>query len=268
LSGPAARLDELLAAGRHEGELVERAESVGDSCNTYFPLPDTFDEYLKAIGRPARRNFNRRLTQFSEAHRATFDVVSQADKVASEFESFRLLHAAQWRAEGKLGHFDDWPNAENFSRQLMRTLGARGMVRFYRILAGDQVVSSQYSYVFGGTNYARLTARVCGSQWDRLGLGSMAQVKMIETSICEGQRTVEAGRGHYAHKLELGGREWPLRTVQFVRRGAGVSARVRFFTAFASLLDLVYYKVLFARIAPRVPSLQRPLWPVWIRSTW
>jgi hypothetical protein len=142
------------------------------------------------------------------------------------------------------------------------------MVRFYRILADQQVVSSQFTYVFGHTAYWRLPARVITPEWDRLGLGSMGLVKKIEASICEGLLTVEAGRGHYAYKLEFGGREWPLRTVQFVRRGPGVSARVRFFRAFASMLDLVYYKALFARLAPRMPALQHPLWPVWIRSTW
>jgi len=231
-------------------------------------LPDTFKEYLKSLGAKERGNFSRRRTQLSKGHRVTFDVVSQVDKVASEFEGFRLLHDAQWQAEGKLGHFGDWPNAGNFHRDLVRTLGRQGMVRFYRILTDDRIISSQFCYVFRETNYWRLPARVYGEEWDRLGLGKMGCVKMIEGSLEAGLQIVEAGRGHYEYKIQLGGREWPLRTVQFVRRGPGVSARVRVFRTFASLLDLVYYKVVFARLAPRMPALRRPLWPVWIRSTW
>jgi CelD/BcsL family acetyltransferase involved in cellulose biosynthesis len=268
LSGSAARVDDLIALGRNERELVASVETLGDSCNTYFDLPNTFDQYLKAIGKQQRGNLNRTLTQFSKAHRVAFDVVAQPDKLAAEFEGFCLLHRAQWRAEGKLGHFGDWPHAESFNRDLVRTLGAQGMVRFHRILADDQVVSSQYSFVFGGTNCWRLPARVFAPEWDRLSLGRMGLAKMIEASIAEGEHAVEGGRSHYAYKVQMGGREWPLRTLQFTRRGIGVSARVRVFRAVASLLNLAYCKVIMMRLAPRVPPLQRPLWRVWIRSTW
>jgi CelD/BcsL family acetyltransferase involved in cellulose biosynthesis len=268
LSGPAARADELVAMGRNERELVARVETLGDSCNTYFDLPGTFDEYLKVIGKQQRGNLNRTLAQFSKAHRVAFDIVSQPDRLVAEFEGFCVLHRAQWRAEGKLGHFGDWPHAESFNHDLVRALGGQGRVRFHRILADDQVVSSQYSFVFGSTNYWRLPARVFAPEWDRLSLGRMGLAKMIEASIAEGQHIVEGGRGHYAYKLQMGGREWPLRTLQFVQRGIGVSARVRAFMAIACLLNLAYYKVLFARVAPRVPAIQRPLWPIWIRSTW
>jgi len=103
LSGPTGRLDELLAIGQRDRLLVQRADALGDSCNTYWDLPDTFKEYLKSLGAKERGNFNRRLTQLSKGHRVTFDVVSQVDKVASEFEGFRLLHDAQWQAEGNWG---------------------------------------------------------------------------------------------------------------------------------------------------------------------
>jgi CelD/BcsL family acetyltransferase involved in cellulose biosynthesis len=268
LSGPRTPIDEFLAVGRQESEVVESAEALGDSCHTYWHLPDSFDDYLKSLGKQHRDNLKRKLSQFSKAHAAAFDVVSDPDGVSAEFEKFLLLHAAQWRTEGKLGHFGDWPHAEDFNRDVVHCLGAQGMVRFHRILAGDQVVSSQYSFVFGGTTYWRLPARVCAAEFDRYSFGMTGLAKLFEASIGEGRHTIEGGRGHYGYKLQLGGREWPLRTVQFVRRGRGVAARVRCFRAFASLLNLAYYRVLFARIAPRVPALQGSLWPSWIRSSW
>jgi CelD/BcsL family acetyltransferase involved in cellulose biosynthesis len=268
LSGPAARLDELIAVGRRERELVEAVESLGDSCNTFFPLPGTFDEYLKALGKQHRDNLKRKLAQFSKAHRVSFDVVSHPDKVMAEFDAFRILHNAQWQQEGKLGHFGDWPRAEAFNRDLVRTFGAQGLVRFHRILADDQVVCSQFSFALGHTNYWRLPARACAVTWSRFSFGYLGLVKMFEASIAEGHALVEGGRGHYAYKLHIGGREWPLRTIQFVRKGPGVSARLRLFRAFAALLIVVYFKVIFARLAPRIPPIRHALWPVWIRSNW
>lgn len=268
LAGPAAHVDELLAIGQREPELVETAEAVGDSCNTYFQLPTDFDQYLKAIGKQQRGNFNRSVTTLGKNHRVVCDVMSTAGSLEAEFATFCELHDAQWRAEGKLGHFGDWPHARDFNRDLIRTLGAQGMVRFHRIFADDKLISSQFSFVFGGTIYWRLPARVSGPEWDKLSLGRMGLAKMIEAALLEGRNTVEGGRGHYAYKLQMGGVELPLRTVQFMRRGFGVSTRVAIFKHFGSLLNLVYYKVVFMRLAPRIPALQRPLWPFWIRFSW
>ncbi len=46
----------------------------------------------------------------------------------------------------------------------------------------------------------------------------MGLAKMVESSIGEGYEAIEGGRGHYAYKLQMGGEEWPLRSVQFVVR--------------------------------------------------
>lgn len=268
LSGPVARLDELLAIGQSESSLVQSAECLGEECNVFFNLPDSFGEYVAGLAKKPRSNFNRASAQLARVHRVTSDVISSAAGVRAEFGDFCRLHDAQWRTAGKLGHFGDWPRAYEFNRDLVRALGDQGLVRFYRILAGDQVVSSQFAFVFGDCIYWRLPARLCGPEWDKYGLGALGLVRKIEGSISEGLKTIDAGRGYYPYKLHYGGREYPLRTVQFVRRGPGVSARVRYFRLLASLLDVAYYKVIFSRLAPRIPVLQRPLWPLWIRSTW
>lgn len=268
LSGPSARIDEILNAGRNESDLVEKAESLGNSCTTRFDLPASFEEYLDMIGSRQRGNYSRSLKQFEKLHRVITDTVERPVEICEEFEKFRLQHETQWSVEGKLGHFRDWPKSVEFNRDLVHTLSKQGMVRFFRILADDQFVSSQFCFLFGGTNYWRLPARACKSEWDKLSLGKMGLIQMVKASIGEGHHAIEGGRGHYDYKVQLGGSEWPLRSIQFMRRGAGVSARVRAFRGTAALIDLAYYKVLFMRLAPRFPVLQRSLWSVWIRSTW
>ena len=268
MSGPTARIEEILSAGRNEHELVGIAESLGNSFSTRFELPESFDGYLNVIGNRQRGNYSRSLKQFSQNHRVVTDTVSEPDELLRAFEQFRSLHEAQWKADGKLGHFGDWPMAAEFNRDLVAGLGQHGMVRFFRILADERVVSCQFSFLFGGTNYWRLPSRACKPEWEKLSLGKMGLIQMIEASMVQGVVAVEGGRGHYDYKLQLGGREWPLRTIQFTRRGFGVPMRVRMFRALASLLNVVYYKILFVRLAPRFPILKHSLWPVWIRSMW
>ena len=268
LSGPSARIDEVLAAGRNERDLVASAESLGNSISTRFDLPENFEEYQGLIGSRQRGNYSRSLKQFAKNHEVVTDAVAEPAEVLREFDEFTMIHESQWSAEGKLGHFGDWPKAVEFNRDLVESLGKLGLVRFFRILANGQVASSQFCIVFGGTNYWRLPGRECRPEWEKLSLGKMGLIQMIEASMAEGVTAVEGGRGHYEYKLQLGGVEWPLHTVQFTRRGPGVFLRVKIFRALAALVNVVYYKVLFVRLAPKCPVLRRSLWPVWIRSTW
>ncbi|MDB6169021.1 MAG: hypothetical protein JWM88_1885 [Verrucomicrobia bacterium] len=268
LSGPNARIDQLVALGRQMPEIVGDVRARGDSCNTYFALPDSFETYLKQLDKKQRSNFKRMMDQSSKAHRITFDVISDEERATPAFEEFCRQHETQWRTDGKLGHFGDWPHAVEFNRELIHALAGRGCVRFYRILADDAVISAQYCFVFGKTVYWRLPSRVRSAEWDRLSLGTMGLVKMVDALISEGVTVIEGGRGHYAYKVHHGASEFPLRTLQFVRRGTASAVKVRLFTLCARILDFVYYRIVFMRIAPRVRSLQRPLWPFWIRANW
>lgn len=267
LAGPHAGIKEIFAAGHNLPNLVVRTKTFTRSCNTYFSLPASFEDYLKSLDKKQRSNFKRMMEQSSKAYRVTFDTLSAAEQMTPEFELFCQQHEVQWRADGKLGHFGDWPHAREFNRDLIRAFATQGNVRFYRILANNQVISSQYCYVFGQTVYWRLPARIRNSEWDRFSLGTMGLIRMIESLITEGVNTIEAGRGHYGYKIQHGAREWPMYTIHFMRRGFGVSLRVLLFKRFAALLNLVYYKVLFIRLAHRIPLMQRPLWKFWVRHT-
>ena len=268
LSGPAARMDEIVNAGRKEYDLVASAVCLGDSISTRFELPENFETYQDLIGSRQRGNYNRSWQQFSKNHKVEADTVMEFADVRREFDAFQSIHEEQWAAENKLGHFGDWPKSAEFNRELVECFGKLGMVRFFRILADGEVACSQYCFRFRETNYWRLPGRACRPGWEKFSLGKMGLIRMIEASLTEGLSVVEGGRGHYDYKVQLGGVEWPLRTIQFTRRGFGVMLRVRLFLACARLLNLLYYKLLFLRLAPKFPLLKHSLWSVWIRSTW
>ena len=269
LSGEGAKIDALIAAAQQEPTLVGETKALGNSCNTYFALPANFADYIKALDKKQRSNFKRRNEQSAKSHTITSDIISSTDQVIPEFENFCREHELQWRPDRRMGHFGDWPHSIAFNRDLIASLSKGGAVRFYRILSDGKVVSSQYGFVFGQTLYWRLPARVRNEEWDRWSLGTMGLTKMIETSITEGIHSIEGGRGHYDYKIHHGAHESPLRTVQFTRRGFGVSFRVRLFRFFATVfLEKGYYELLFYRIGPHFRFLQRPLWSFWIRTTW
>ncbi len=268
LCGPAAKIDQILKATECLPNLVQEAKSLGSGCATRFELPPDFASYLKAIGSRQRGNYSRAMKQWANGCQIRPDIVSATNDVRDEFEHFAVLHEAQWQQEGKLGHFGDWPRAMAFNRDLVVCLSEQNKVRFHRILADGAVVTSQYCFVHNGAIYWRLPARVNNPEWEKLSLGKLGLVKMVEGSIAEGIGVIEGGRGHYDYKVQLGGSEWPLRTVQIMRQGATVWLRVRLFCTCSRLLNWIYYKVFFRRLAPRFSWLRRSLWSTWIRSTW
>ena len=268
LSGPSAKVDEILAAVERMDVFVQEAESLGSGCATRFELPPDFASYLKEIGSRQRGNYSRAMKQWADGCQIKVDIVRTAKEVRDEFEHFVVLHEGQWRQEGKLGHFGDWPRAMAFNRDLVEYLSEQNKVRFHRILADGMVATSQYCLVHNGVIYWRLPARVNNLEWEKLGLGKVGLVKMVEGSIAEGIGIIDGGRGHYDYKVQLGAREWPLRTVQIMRPGATVWLRVKLFRTFARWLNLAYYKIFFIRLAPRFSWLRHSLWSTWIRSTW
>ena len=234
--------------------------------HTIFELPDRFEAYVNSLNKRQRQNFRRDSNLLAKSFTITNDVVRDPRDAEAEFDNFKAMHDRQWQAEGRLGHFGDWPGSEAFNRDVVRELAPQGRVRFVRIRADERVVSWQYAFVFGNSCLWRLPARACEGDWERYGLGRVGLIRMIESLIAEGVTRIEAGPGHYDYKLQLGGTELTMRSVLVVSNRAGARLRSWLFRKAADLLHLAYYRIWFLRIAPRLPLPRRPLWPMWIKS--
>lgn len=246
--------------------LATLAQDVSMTIHTTFKLPSNFDAYLGSLNKRQKQNLRRDLNLFSKNFASRVDVVRDGEELTREFAAFRAMHDRQWQAENKLGHFDDWPGSITFNEALVRTLSPLGRVRLVRLWANDQVVSYQYSLTFGDRLYWRLPARMVGEEWNRYGMGRLGLVKMIEAAIGEGIRWIEGGPGHYDYKVQLGGQEVPLVSQVIVANSAKSRFCWKVFQKAACLLHLLYYRIWFGRIAPRLPLRRRPLWKSWIRS--
>jgi CelD/BcsL family acetyltransferase involved in cellulose biosynthesis len=175
------------------------------------------------------------------------------------------MHQAQWKAVDKLGHFDDWPGAREYSWDLVRTLAGSDRVRLVRLMADDRVVAYYWCFALGGTYYWRLSARLFGPEWDQFALGRVGVVKMMELAGGDGATAIEAGIGSYGYKENLNAQTYSLHSIALGRNGVLPRIRSRFTLAYGDLLDLAYYRVWYLRVAPRMKVLRRALWRSWIR---
>lgn len=229
---------------------------------TVFNLPDSFESYMSSLKKRQRGNFRRDNNLLQKSFKMQMDVLEGTD----EFEDFKKLHDSQWQAEGKMGHFKDWPLGYEFNKSLANVQSQKGRFRLIRLTADDQAVSYQLCYVFGKTLFWRLPARSSGPEWNRFGLGRMGLIKMIEWAILKGYKTIEAGAGHYDYKIKSGGVEYNLTTILITQNKWNIRTGVRIFSFMSDMLDLFYYQKWFLRIAPKLPFKRVPLWKLWIRT--
>lgn len=245
----------------HIAELVRDRES---GSHTAFDMPGGFEAYLASLSRKQRSNYRRNLKLLNNAFTFEADLVSDPARLAVEFEAFVHMHQAQWRAVNKLGHFGDWPGALEFARDLVRTLAQTDQVRLIRLLADDRVIAYNWCFAMGETFYWRLPARVSGEKWRQFALGRVSQMKMMEMAASEGVTAIEAGTGRYEYKELLNAKTSPLRSIVLRRRGLAPCIRTRVTLVCADLLNLVYYRVWYLRLAPRVKVFRNALWRSWI----
>ncbi len=264
LSGESGHAEAIRAAARDVDGLgvVVRDAELGP--HSVFHLPPRVEDYHRSLDKKQRGGHRRAMRALEDAYGVAADAVTDPDELAAEFPRFREMHEAQWRAEGKLGHFRDWPQSEEYHLDLVRRHGRDGNSHLLRFRLADEVVAYQLCYSFGETLHWILPARVLRDDLARHSLGRLGVVQLVEYAIGAGFRRVEAGIGHYDYKLQLGATEHRARSI--VIAGGVAVRRLRWFTRLAAALDAVYYRAWFKRIAPRLPIPTGPLWNAWIRS--
>ena len=240
-----------------------RSDSTGP--HTVFRFPGSFDEYLDGLSKSQRQNYRRFLRRLNEKHEISYRTVSGDDAIAY-FDQFLELHAARWQADGKLGHFGDWPASEDFNRDLISRMAQTGRARFFEIAGDRRMLASEYGFVLGDRCYWRLPARDRDPALEKVRLGRLSLAEMFRVIIEDGQKMVEAGPGHYEYKLLLGAEEHPLRRVVISGPSALSRWRSALLLRWADLLHLIYYRAWHRRIAPRLGRSGRPLLGLWIRT--
>ncbi len=233
--------------------------------HTVVPLPEAPDDYLAGLSKSERGNYRRDQRNLTKDCGMQFDLVPP-EEVEECFEEFAALHTEQWRAQGKLGHFGDWSKSLEFARALVRELAPSGRVRLSRLRADGQTVQLEFCIAFADTAHWRLPARRFSDRWERYGVGRVAMVERLRRAISDGIRRIEAGPGHYEYKLRLGGMEYPLESVLIAANRPLARIKGRLLRAISRLLNLLYYRIWFNRIAPRLPLPRRPLWKIWVRT--
>ena len=255
--------DELLGHSYHVYTKIKGVQ-------TYFELASNWDVQLSSLRKNekgnVRRNYNliRRLGSNESIELET--CFATRANLTEFFDEFVGMHETYWNTLGKLGHFKDWPYAEEFHRELSLTHLQLGRLRLLKVSLGSNCLGYQYHYKFGDKYLHYLDSRAELPLLKGVSWGRITFCEQVKKAIGEQVMFIDSMRGKYEHKLRLGGRLSKIRSIYVTPRNTLVWCRVRFFGICARLLNLCYYKIWYSRLITKLPLRCRPLWKMWLRT--
>lgn len=245
----------LILEGRPEGSHV------------IFDLPTNFRDWLKRLSKNRRSQFLRYVRNLQDVYGMRSDDVVPDSTAFADFVAF---HDRQWQAAGRGGHFTDWPGSAAFYCDLADRFAEEPPMRLYRLIGTSGPLTTYFTLNSGETAHWRLPARCLDPETERLSLGKVGLLLMIEVLIGQGVRRIEAGRGDYDYKLAYGGQSVPVHRLLFCPATRAGRLRLRLLLACADLLNLLYYRIWFKKLVPRLRYCfgfrPHPLWRIWIRT--
>jgi CelD/BcsL family acetyltransferase involved in cellulose biosynthesis len=234
--------------------------------HTLIPLADSFEGYMSQLSRKRRTKY-RKSKQVLESDGVETRCLAGPEAV-SFLPEFISRHNAQWQSVGRQGHFGDWPQNAGFLADVLALMAAGQTGRFYvQRDAKGQFLAAQFCFVQGPTCLALLTARDKEAEQNDRGIGYYAQFERIARIIPEGARRIDSGVGEYDHKASLGADMQPLSRIMLYR--ARMQRQVSSLRRWSGLVDLVYYRLWFLKLAPalrRFGLARAPLWQYWVKT--
>lgn len=262
---PLSDLSDHLGVLRHLGQttagLALHEEEKGR--HVVFDLPGDFASWMATLSKKRRSQFGRDLRALKDRYGMA---VTACRPDSAGFAGFAAFHGRQWQAQGRGGHFTDWPASLAFYCDLADRPSIEPPIWLHALAGPAGSLATQFALLAGPVAHWRLPARTTDPEAERLSIGKVGLILMIESLIGFGVRRIEAGRGDYGYKLSYGGESVAVHRLLICP--AARTGRLRLMLAWADILNLAYYRLWFLKIAPLLARIRRPrpLWRAWIRS--
>lgn len=266
LCGRFAAMDEFIAVFNNRWANDYSFDVKTADVQTYFQLSESWEQQLAGLKKKQRQNINRAyklLTGNSGTIKTTF---SDAAGYEQDFTEFLGMHQSQWKADGAAGHFGDWPHSSEFHREVAACQVGHGRLRLMKIEVGNVCLGYKYGYSLGKTSYQFLSARNTASDISNSGFTQVAFGEQAKNAIEAKATCIDSMRGHYPHKLHLGGVLYPIKHVYIYPRNRITAARIVIFRNLVGLFDIIYNKIWRRRAMPRLGMKPGPFHPFWIKT--
>lgn len=232
----------------------------------YFELDGDLDKYLSTLKKKERQYVRSCYRKLEESNTTLYCPFIDERKVDIKFADFVDMHQSQWHRAGESGHFGDWPKAQDFHFEVARAQLKNNRLRLMEIIIGGMTTSYEYGYKFGDRYYWILGARRDYEPSPTLDIGKLAFAEKLKRAFYEKIRIIDSMQGFYDYKIRLGGRLFPVRSINVHPRSLLTLMKIFIFTWFYRFFNICYYKIWFCRVAPKLRLKRGLLWRFWIRG--
>ena len=173
-------------------------QTPADLC-PFVPLPRTWDDYVRVIGRSNRAEMARQWRRLREQGQVVIQRVQTFAELEQAWDILLRLHQARTDAVGERSAFLAAPTRA-FHEGFLRVALECGWLRFYLLRVDGRGVAANYCVSLGG--------RVSGLQtsfdeaWGRYGVGTLLMGHALQEAVAEGASEFDLLRGAETYKQQ------------------------------------------------------------------
>ncbi len=165
----------------------------------FVPLPRTWDDYVRVIGRSNRAEMARQWRRLREQGQVVIQRVQTFAELEQAWDILLRLHQTRTDAVGGRSAFLAAPTRA-FHERFLRVALECGWLRFYLLRVDGRGVAANYCVSMGG--------RVSGLQtsfdeaWGRYGVGTLLMGHALQEAVAEGASEFDLLRGAETYKQQ------------------------------------------------------------------
>ncbi len=187
-----------LEAAARSGRTISRS---GAAHITYVTLPETWEDYLRSVGRDRRYTIRSTRRKAATKVGAEFVAVHGGAQLCEMLDRLGELHRLRWSSRG-VAHAFSTPEYVGFHRDVVQLCATRAWIRLYGLLVNGAPVAAFYCYSYRGRIFYFQSG--FDPQYERLRPGLVLMGHAIESAIGEGNEVFDFLRGQYPYKAQWG----------------------------------------------------------------
>lgn len=232
---------------------------------TYFTVADNWEAQVASLASKQRTNVRRTFRDISNKGIEITSHLASKDTLSRMFENFVQLHQKHWQGIGQAGHFEAWPFSKEFHGETAETQLKHNRLRLLEIKFNNMSAGYEYLYRFNNTYCWFLNARNDFEDYARIDHKWIAFRAKIEYALNDNVKVIDGMRGMYDYKLLMGGKVESINNLFIYPKRFPALQRVLAFRLLARGLNILYYKIWRARVAPRFRIKLKTFWEKWVR---
>jgi CelD/BcsL family acetyltransferase involved in cellulose biosynthesis len=188
------------------------ANGASDSKTTipsyYLPLAPTWEAFKSRLSRNIKESLRKCYNSLKRENKSfDFRVLTDVAETAPALDTFFRLHRERARARARVPHMDVFsdPRDRAFILEYCQRMAARGQLRVFQMVIGEQVVATRLGFLLGDELYLYYSGY--DVRWAKYSVMTTLVAEAIKWSISQGLRSVSLSTGRDVSKLRWGPQE-------------------------------------------------------------